>query len=102
MKVIYRERQTGRSTELIKMCAEHDYSIIVCPTLIRASYLFKMANDMGYKIPMPTTFRDFMNRHYEPRFINSFLFDDLDASLCELAMNVPIEAVVFEKKEETA
>ena len=102
MKIIYRKRQTGRTSELIEECAKYNYAIIVAPTLKRAQIIFNQALKMGKQIPMPISFREFVERRYCGRFINAFLFDDLDDSLTKMAAGIPVTTVIFQKdgKEE--
>lgn len=100
MKIIYRKRQTGRTSELIEECAKYKYAIIVAPTLKRAQFIFNQALKMGKQIPMPISFREFVERRYCGRLINAFLFDDLDDSLTQMAAGVPVTTVVFQKDGE--
>lgn len=54
MKTIIGGRQTGKTTELIKMAAENNKYILVSDRP-RAMFLAKMAKDMGLHIPFPIT-----------------------------------------------
>lgn len=98
MDVIIRERRTGRTTELIQRCAEHRYALIVTADRNRARTVFEMAREMEKYIPFPITITEFVQSQFDGRYIDAFLFDDLDASLNRLSGWVPIEAVVIEKK----
>ena len=98
MKLIYSGRQTRRTTELIKRCGEYRYALIVCPTKKQADYVFKMSLGMGVNIPMPITFRDFIEGGFFSPNIDAFLIDNLDDCLNTCTKGVPIDSVVFEKK----
>lgn len=97
MNLIIKPRQSGRTTELINRCASYRYALIVCPTREQAEYVFKMAIDSKMDIPMPITFKEFVDgRFYAPN-INAFLFDDLDGCLEVYSHGVKIDSVVFEE-----
>ena len=99
MKVICRGRVTGRTSELIKECAKYKYAIIVAPTTMRARFIFDRALEMKINIPMPISFREFVDHKWYGKWIDAFLFDDLDASLQCVAKEVPVKTVVFCREE---
>lgn len=99
IEVINRGRVTGRTTEMIRRCAKHNYALIVTPSKARAQSVFEQARSQGINIPFPITFKEFCRGEFCGRNVDAFLFDDLDASLKEMAMWVPIEAVVIEGDE---
>ena len=100
MKLIYRPRQTGRTTELIKQCAAYNYAIIVCPTRVSADYIFQKSKELGENIPLPICISEFCTGRFNNRHVDAFLFDDLDSCLRVLAKGVPIDSVVFEEAED--
>lgn len=99
IEVINRGRVTGRTTELIRRCAKHNYALIVTPSKARAQTVFKQARSQDIYIPFPITFKEFCRGEFCGKNVEAFLFDDLDASLKEMAMWAPIEAVVIEGNE---
>ena len=99
MKIICRNRQSGRTTEVIKKCAKYNYALIVVPTAQMANYVWKMAKEMGISIPYPITFEQFADGMFYGKNIDAFLFDDLDGSLKIMARGVSVDAVVFEKED---
>lgn len=99
-EIICSQRQTGRTTKLIEKCARYRYALIVCPSRMRASYIFHYARKMGKHIPMPMTFGDFLQGRFAAEHINAFLIDDLDSCLEIYSHNVPIDTVVFEGRAE--
>lgn len=99
IEVINRGRVTGRTTELIRRCAKHNYALIVTPSKARAQSVFGQARSQGIYIPFPITFKEFCRGEFCGRNVDAFFFDDLDASLKEMAMWAPIEAVVIEGNE---
>lgn len=99
IEVINRGRVTGRTTELIRRCAKHEYALIVTPSKARAHSVFEQARSRGMYIPLPITFKEFCRGEFCGRNVDAFFFDDLDASLKEMAMWAPIEAVVIEGDE---
>jgi hypothetical protein len=96
-KLIIDDRQTGRSTKLIKECSKYRYAIIVCPTHIRAKILFDYAKDIGYPIPLPISFEEFVEGRFFGRNIDAFFFDDLDESIRQMAHCVPVKGIVMLK-----
>ena len=58
MNVIFRERQTGKTTELIKR-ANDIGGIIITNTIPDAENVAKMAVDLGFKIRKPISIRQF-------------------------------------------
>lgn len=99
MKVIVRERQSGKTTDLIKRASE-DWLYIVCPTRQMAQHTFDLARKMELDIPFPITFDEFARGGVHRPGIRGFLFDDLDTLLHHLAGGVPVIAVTITETEE--
>ena len=99
-KIILKPRQTGRTTELIKMAAEHNLYIVTTDRN-RALFIDKMAKDLGLKIPFPITVRELpihpVMRH-GCSFVNEVLVDDADQVL-ECLVGTKIKALAMEKSE---
>lgn len=95
MKKIYREPRTGKTTELIEMCSNFG-GYIVCIDKIRAEQTAKMAHDMGFNIPYPITFDEFLSGKYHADGVDQFYIDNADQLLKKLAKGVWIEAIVMD------
>ena len=91
-KIILKPRQTGRTTEMIKMAAEHNL-YIVTTNRQRALYIVKMAQDLGLNILFPITVRELPIR---PNFATQeVLIDDADQVL-EYLVGTRIKAITME------
>lgn len=97
MKVICRGKATGKSTELIQMCAENG-GYIVCESLHRADKIAKYARMLGLNIPLPITFREFITHQYSPQGIKNFYFDNIDRILQGMT-SVEIKAISLTEDE---
>lgn len=95
MKKIYREPRTGKTTELIKMCSNLG-GYIVCMDKIRAEQTFEMARDLGFNIPYPITFDEFLSGKYHAKGVKKFYIDNADQLLKKLAKGVWVEAIVMD------
>lgn len=96
MKIIYGSRQSGRTTELIKMCAQDNYSLIVCPSRPMCEAVFKLSKELGYEILKPITFRDFVNGVPDPMYmVDNIYIDELESCLEGCCGGGPIGAVVL-------
>lgn len=91
------KRQSGRSTKLIREAAKYNYALIVCSNKREAGNTYRMAREMGYNIPYPITFNDFVKKNYYGRNVQVLLFDNLDKSIKEYT-DVPIVKIVVEDK----
>ena len=99
---IYKKRNTGKTTELIKRSAETGAFIIV-RTGAMARYIKAQAKDMGYKIPEPMGmihFNSIMNdsRFREERedvFEKGILVDEFQLMIDDLFGGVPVHAVTI-------
>ena len=98
-KVIVGNRQSGKTTELIKMSAKNNIYILVA-NYPRAYYLFQQARDMGYEIPFPVTLHEYL---YSNRFVGSIIrrdglyIDDVEDVLTELFKPIEIKAITVTK-----
>ena len=82
-------RQSGRTTELIKLCkrlneeAGHNDTIIVTADIFRAKIIKKMAEDLGYgDIPMPAPIGSIIRQR--PTFYKRVLIDDMEDAVQHL------------------
>lgn len=79
-------RQSGRTTELIKLCKRlneetgHNDTIIVTADMVRAKIIMKMAEDLGYgDIPMPVPIVHIVRQ--SPTFYKRVLIDDMECAM---------------------
>lgn len=93
MKILNKPRQTGKSTDLIKLSSKHGLYII-CATRDRAQYLSTMAMEMGIHIPFPITPRELPLRS---PYIKGVLIDDFEDVLSYL-IGKPIVLATTSKK----
>ena len=103
MKIIYKPRQAGKTTELIKLASKNNYSLIVCHNRVEATRIFHCAKRIGYAIPMPITYYEFLDKGFYGKNIDSFLIDNVKKFLqylvrTELGTSVKIEAITINKE----
>lgn len=100
MKVILRSRQTGRTEELIRLCAEAEergeVSYIVCSNHAEAYALVETAKKLKLMIAFPITVREFLDNQYAARHVDNLFIDNADHLLQSIAQ-VPIRAVTMEQ-----
>lgn len=92
MKVIARQRQTGKTTELIKRSAEYGFPI-VCMNVVTADGLCKKATELGLVIPKPLTYFS-VTHGKESRFPSSVLIDDAEMFM-QYVCNYRIDTVAI-------
>lgn len=101
MKVIHQPRQSGRTSELIKMCAAAEkaghISCIVTRDQRTCSGIFQLSQDMNLIIGFPITYDEFLRYQYAGRNIMHFFIDDADVLLQRLSP-VHIAAITLEEK----
>lgn len=99
MKIIATKRQTGKTTKLIKMCGEDfkngHYSLIVTINPCAAKWMQKEAKEMGYDIPLPITYAEFVNREFYGKNIHKFYLDEVGFFLERCACGVEIDTITF-------
>lgn len=104
MKKIFRPRQRGKTTELIKLSEETGHYILVADRR-RADCVFQMAEKMGCHILNPVTVYDYFRTHgFRGSYIKDILIDDADAVLQMVFDCVNVEAITmtFEEEQEAA
>lgn len=92
MRIIKGPRQSGKTTELIKLAAEHNAYIVV-PSYEAAEAVAKKAREMGLDIPFPTMYSTFMRGEFYARGIRAFIIDNVDALVQYMAGRVPVIAI---------
>jgi len=93
MEKIILGRGQGKTTELIKRSAESGH-YIVCSSIDEASRISAEARSMGLHIPLPISYREFIDREYSSRNIKGFLIDNVDL-LIKVISPVPITAMTI-------
>lgn len=100
MKIIKRKRQSGKTTELIRLCAENG-GYIVCRSDNMASAIQDQAGEMGLDIPFPLTYTEFIEGKYYGAGVRKIYIDDAEALLEKMAHGVELEAITISDTEET-
>ena len=98
MKIIYGSRQSGRTTELIKLSARDPFSTIVCPNIEMCNATYSLSRCLGCDIPMPISINQLL-RHYD-RYHGRFrtlYFDNFEDCLEVLLGRSSVEAIVINK-----
>lgn len=94
MKIICKDRQGGKTTEIIKIAAE-GFFYIVCIDHREALRVAEQAKNMKLDIPFPITFDDFIKGKYYRPGIKGFVVDNADILIQQIARGVSVEAVSF-------
>lgn len=94
MEKIIKPRQTGKTTDLIKISAEKG-TYILTANRNRAVCVFNMAQEQNRNIPFPVTLWEYQRSEFRGSFINHILIDDADAVLQELFKTIQIDALTM-------
>jgi hypothetical protein len=98
MKTIVAERNSGKTTELIKMSSDSGDSI-VCYNQKEALGVYWHAIHTGYEIPFPLTYDEFIENRYLGKWVKGFLIDNVDMLLDYMTkFRVPIRAITVSKE----
>jgi hypothetical protein len=99
MRVIYRGRGEGKSTDILKQSADTGIYIL-CANQQAAQSLARQASDLGLHIPYPVTVEDYRRTHgFRGSFIQHVLIDDADLVLQEVFNSVFIEGISLTRSE---
>lgn len=90
-EMIVRDRQAGKTTDLIRLAAEN-FAYIVCPNRQQATQIARQARGLGLNIPFPLTADEFVRGEFYGLGIRGFLFDNLDQIMQQMAHGVPVIA----------
>ena len=93
MKFIIKPRQTGKTTELIKIASKSNGAYIIVSDKLRADQLFNQAKKLGYDINYPLTQNEIVNKKYYGIGVKSFLIDDVESFLYGIINYAPILAI---------
>lgn len=99
MRLIIRQRQQGKTSELIRLSASLPYcNYIVVLNYDRARQVDILAREMGVNIQFPITLAELQKSTFMGKNIRGFLFDDADDLLRAMCRGVPIVALTMTKK----
>jgi hypothetical protein len=97
-KLIVGDRQSGRTTDLIKAAADDEahglVCYIVCHSQEEAYRISQLAQQMELNIGFPLTYDEFLPRQYAGSNIDKFYIDNLRMFLAYMCP-IPIEMVVW-------
>jgi hypothetical protein len=97
-KLIIGDRQSGRTTDLIKAASRDEtygiVSYIVCHSHEEAYRISQVAQKMKLEYRFPLTYDEFLNRSYDGKHIDKFYIDNLRMFLSHIC-SLPIETVVW-------
>ena len=93
MKLINKSRRTGKTTQLIYASAITGFRIIA-PDYAMASYIEKMAKDMGLNIPQPMSDIEYRNRRELKNDHTPILIDELQNEILNEALELYFGAPV--------
>lgn len=89
MEKIILGRGEGKTDRLIEMSAK-TFDYIVCSTQHEASRIQLRASQLGFDIPLPITYSDFIQRRYNGHGVKGFLIDNVEhfvQSMTSVAVN---------------
>lgn len=100
MKLIIKPRQSGKTSELIRMSEETNAYIL---TLNRgmAEYVSKMAAQQGYNILFPITLDEYMRSRLKGSHVTHILIDNADMVLQHIFSEATIDAITMSEQEPT-
>jgi ABC-type Mn2+/Zn2+ transport system ATPase subunit len=97
-KLIVGDRQSGRTTNLIRAAAAEEahgvVCYIVCHSQEEAYRISQVAQKMEVNIGFPITYDEFIHRSYHGTHIDKFYIDNLRMFLDHISI-VPIDTVVW-------
>lgn len=97
MKILCGERQSGKTTALIKQSAETGF-YIVCIHRQEALRVARMADELKLFIPFPLTFDEFLNHRYNGRGVKGLLIDE-SLQLLQSLTYVPVHTITIDSTE---
>lgn len=99
MKIIYDKPRTGKTTELIRRCAEKG-GYIVCQDSKQCDDIISMAEEMKCNIPYPMTFSEFVNGKYYAKGVKRVYIDNADMLIKSIAKGVEVDSIVMDDLKE--
>lgn len=98
MKVIHKERRTGKTAELIEL-ASREGGYIVCHSQDEAYRISKVAEENGKQILFPLVYEEFLSGSFCGKNIKAFYIDNVDFLLARIARGVPVKAISINKEK---
>ena len=92
MKIITGTPGSGKTTLLIERAAATGETI-VCGSGERKDLVIALAKRLGYEIPTPISYFDFLERRYSMGETKGFLVDDLDEFFAKVSPHRVVSAV---------
>lgn len=92
MHVIHKERNAGKTTELIALASDEG-GYIVCHSHKEAHRISRVAEISGKQIPFPITYDEYLRGSFCGRNIKAFYIDNVDLLLARIAKGVPVKAI---------
>ncbi len=93
MKVIVKRRSSGKTTACIEQCVRLG-GYIVCFNRREADRVHDLAIGLGMHIPLPITFREFLDGKYHAMGVRRFHIDNAEKCL-ETVSQVPIDTITM-------
>lgn len=97
MKVIHKERGTGKTAELIEI-ASREGGYIVCHCHDEAYRISKVAEESGKPILFPLTYDEYLSGAFYSKNIKAFYIDNVELLLARIARGVPVKAISINKE----
>ena len=95
MEIIYKEKGSGKTEELVKLSHQHNYYMVVS-SKDEANRVQNEAKRKGYNIPLPIAYYEFISGRYNGKGVEKLLIDNVDQLITYLA-NCPVEAITLTK-----
>lgn len=98
LKVIHKERQTGKTAELIEI-ASREGGYIVCHSHAEAYRISKFAEESGKPILFPLTYDEYLSGAFHGKNIKAFYIDNVDFLLSTISRGVQVKAFTINKED---
>jgi hypothetical protein len=98
VKVIHKERRTGKTAELIEI-ASSEGGYIVCHCHDEAYRISKVAEESGKPILFPLTYNEYLSGAFHGKNIKAFYIDNVDILFSTISKGVPVKAFTINKEE---
>lgn len=95
IEIIYKKPREGKTTELIKRCAENG-GVIVSANYMRARRTYEMAKSLGYEIPMPITHENLLDKYYCNGDMKKIYIDDAVELIQKIANGLEIKSITID------
>ena len=81
MEIIARPRQAGKTSKVLKLAEKH-FAYIICPDRKQAMLIWEQALKKKINIPMPITWKEFIDKKYCSSGIKGgFVIDNVNMCL---------------------